>query len=70
MAPLSNTQPSTDWRAQLGAKLLSAEDAVAQIRSGDRITMSISHATPYTLCAALAGRLMESTTSCSTIAPR
>jgi 4-hydroxybutyrate CoA-transferase len=48
-----------DWRSQLGAKLVSPEEAVSHIKSGDRVTMSISHATPFTLCSALAGRLME-----------
>jgi 4-hydroxybutyrate CoA-transferase len=47
------------WRARLGTKLVSAEEAVGRVRSGDRVTMSISQATPFTLCAALAGRLME-----------
>jgi acyl-CoA hydrolase len=50
---------ATDWRALLGAKLVSPEQAVSHIRSGDRVTMSIAQATPYALCAALAGRLME-----------
>src|ERR1700675_1907425 len=48
-----------NWRAQLGAKLVSPDAAVAHIKSGDRITLSIAQATPFTLCAALAGRLME-----------
>jgi 4-hydroxybutyrate CoA-transferase len=48
-----------DWRAQLGAKLVAPDEAVAQIKSGDRITMSIAQGTPFTLCHALAGRLME-----------
>jgi len=48
-----------DWRAQLGAKLVSPDEAVAHIKPGDRITLSISQATPFVLCAALAGRLME-----------
>ena len=47
------------WRAQLGAKLVSPDEAVSHIKSGDRVTMSISQATPFVLCAALAGRLME-----------
>lgn len=50
---------ANDWRARLGSKLVSAEEAVGHIRSGDRVTMSISQATPFTLCAALAGRLMD-----------
>src|SRR6185312_15876566 len=48
-----------DWRAKLGAKLISADQAINHVNSGDRITMSIAQATPFTLCAALAGRLME-----------
>jgi 4-hydroxybutyrate CoA-transferase len=50
---------SDDWRAQLGAKLVLPDEAVAHIKSGDRITMSISQAIPFVLGAALAGRLME-----------
>ncbi len=49
----------SDWRAQLGAKLVAPDEAVAHIKSGDRITMSIAQGTPFTLCHALAGRLME-----------
>ncbi len=59
MATAFTLGDSFDWRAQLGAKLVPAEEAVSHIKSGDRVTMSISHATPFTLCAALAGRLME-----------
>jgi 4-hydroxybutyrate CoA-transferase len=50
---------SFDWRAQLGGKLVSAEEAVSHIRSGDRVTMSIADVTPLTLCSAFAARLME-----------
>jgi 4-hydroxybutyrate CoA-transferase len=50
---------AANWRAQLGSKLVDAETAVGHIKSGDRITLSIAQATPFTLCAALAGRLME-----------
>ena len=50
---------ASNWRAQLGAKLVSPELAVEHIKSGDRITLSIAQVTPFTLCAALAGRLME-----------
>ena len=59
MATAIKSGPVNDWRARLGSKLVSAEEAVGHIRSGDRITMSISQATPFTLCAALAGRLMD-----------
>src|SRR5260370_38369111 len=48
-----------DWRAQLGARLVSADEAVAHIKSGDRVALSIAQATPFELCPALAGRLME-----------
>ncbi|HTJ08490.1 MAG TPA: acetyl-CoA hydrolase/transferase C-terminal domain-containing protein [Candidatus Binataceae bacterium] len=48
-----------DWRAQLGDKLVAPDEAVAYIKSGDRITASIAHVTPFTLFHALAGRLME-----------
>jgi 4-hydroxybutyrate CoA-transferase len=48
-----------DWRAQLGGKLVAPDEAVSHIRSGDRVTLSIGQATPYTLCAGLAGRLMQ-----------
>ncbi len=50
---------AADWREQLGTKLVTPEDAIAHIKSGDRITTSIAHATPFTLCHALAARLME-----------
>ena len=48
-----------NWREQLGSKLVTPETAVGHIKSGDRITLSIAQATPFALCAALAGRLME-----------
>ena len=51
--------PRFDWRAQLGSRLVSADDAVAHIKSGDRVALSIAQATPFELCPALAGRLME-----------
>ncbi len=59
MATAIKTNPIDDWRAQLGAKLVSAEEALSHLKSGDRITMSIAQGTPFTLCAALAARLME-----------
>jgi 4-hydroxybutyrate CoA-transferase len=54
----SDSQPF-DWRAMLAGKLVNAEEAVSHVRSGDRITMSIAQATPFAVCPALAGRLME-----------
>jgi hypothetical protein len=59
MATALKLGDSYDWRAQLGTKLVSPEEAVSHIKSGDRVTMSISHATPFTLCVAVAARLME-----------
>lgn len=59
MASAVKNLPLEDWRKRLGEKLIPADEAVAHVKSGDRITMSIAQATPYTLCAALAGRLME-----------
>ena len=59
MASAVKMNHAPNWRAQLGAKLVTPDAAVAHIKSGDRITLSIAQATPFTLCAALAGRLME-----------
>jgi hypothetical protein len=36
-----------DWRAQLGAKLVAADEAVAHIKSGDRVCLSIAQQTPF-----------------------
>ena len=59
MATAIRNNPAFDWRAQLGGKLVTADEAVSHIKSGDRITTSIAQSTPFTLSAALAGRLME-----------
>jgi 4-hydroxybutyrate CoA-transferase len=59
MATAVRMSAAGDWRAQLGARLVSPEEAVSHIKSGDRVCLSIAQATPFTLCAALAGRLME-----------
>lgn len=48
-----------DWRGQLGGRLVSPEQAVSHIKSGDRVCLSIAQMTPFELCPALAGRLME-----------
>jgi acyl-CoA hydrolase len=56
MATALKLDDSFDWRALLGKKLVSAEEAISHVKSGDRVTMSISHATPFTLCAALAAQ--------------
>lgn len=59
MASAVKMSHAPNWRAQLGSKLVTPDAAIAHIESGDRITLSIAQATPFTLCAALAGRLME-----------
>src|SRR5579884_996717 len=48
-----------DWRASLGSALVSAEDALAQIKAGDRIGVALAQSTPHWLCGALAARLAE-----------
>ena len=58
-ATVIHPKAQNDWRVQLGAKLVTPDEAVSHIKSGDRVTLSISQATPFVLCAALAGRLME-----------
>src|SRR5258708_23273521 len=58
-APSHHRAPGFDWRAQLGSRLVSADDAVAHIKSGDRVALSIAQSTPFELCPALAARLME-----------
>lgn len=59
MATALKTPSTFDWRTQLGSKLVTAEEAMSHVKSGDRVTLSIAQGTPFTLCAALAGRLME-----------
>ncbi len=51
--------PKGDWRSRLGARLVTAEEAVNHIHSGDRVVISIAQSSPLTLCTALAARLME-----------
>lgn len=46
-----------DWRARLGDKLVSPEDAVSLIESGASVAVAPFQATPYGLCEALAARL-------------
>ena len=59
MATALTTGNHADWRAQLGSRLVEADEAVSHIKSGDRVCLSIAQATPFQLCPALAGRLME-----------
>ena len=57
---LNDEGSRADWRSRLGAvKLVSAEEAVGHVRSGDRVVISIAQSSPLTLCTALAARLME-----------
>jgi hypothetical protein len=42
MASAIKTSTAADWRAQLGGKLVMAEEAVGHIKSGDRIALSIA----------------------------
>jgi 4-hydroxybutyrate CoA-transferase len=59
MATASRNYGSYNWRAQLGARLIQANEAAAHIKSGDRVCLSIAQATPFMMCTALAARLME-----------
>ena len=56
---VSQSSNNHDWRAQLGSRLVQADEAVSHIKSGDRVMVSIAQATPLTACTALAARLME-----------
>jgi acyl-CoA hydrolase len=59
MASAATMNRGADWRAMLGDRLVSAEDAAARLKSGDRVCMSIAQATPFMMCAAVSARLME-----------
>jgi len=48
-----------DWRASLGRRRATAEDALSHVNSGDRVGVSLAQSTPYALCGALAARLIE-----------
>ncbi len=39
----------TDWRAQLGSRLVSADEAVSHIKSGDRVCLSSQNLKPDVL---------------------
>ncbi|HEY5639359.1 MAG TPA: acetyl-CoA hydrolase/transferase C-terminal domain-containing protein [Dehalococcoidia bacterium] len=45
-----------DWQAQAGDKLMSPEDAVSVVKSGDRVGVAPFTTTPFTLCDALFAR--------------
>jgi len=59
MATAPRSGHAADWRAQLGTRLVQPDQAAAHVNSGDRVCLSIAQATPYMMCSALAGRLME-----------
>jgi hypothetical protein len=42
-----------DWRKAVGGKLVSPEDAVREVQSGDQVTVAFYNCTPFTLCEAL-----------------
>ena len=48
-----------DWRALLGRRLTTAEEALNHVGSGDHVGIALAQSTPYTLCAALAARLSQ-----------
>jgi 4-hydroxybutyrate CoA-transferase len=48
-----------NWRAALGHRLVTAEEAVSHINSGDRVSISLALQTPHALCGALAARLTD-----------
>ncbi|HEY2106023.1 MAG TPA: acetyl-CoA hydrolase/transferase C-terminal domain-containing protein [Candidatus Binataceae bacterium] len=48
-----------DWRALLGPRLVTAEEAVSHVDSGDRVSVSLALQTPHALCGALAARLSD-----------
>jgi 4-hydroxybutyrate CoA-transferase len=48
-----------DWKAQAGGKLMSPEDAVSIVKSGDNVGVAPFTTTPFTLCEALFARRNE-----------
>ena len=48
-----------DWKAQAGDKLMSPEEAVSVVKSGDRVGIAPFTTTPFTLCDALFARCGE-----------
>jgi 4-hydroxybutyrate CoA-transferase len=59
MATAARLNGHADWRAHYAARMVTAEEAAGHIKSGDRVALSIAQATPFTLCPALAARLMD-----------
>ena len=48
-----------DWRHEVRDKLMSPEEAVRDVRSGDQVVVAFFHLTPFTLCQALYDRRSE-----------
>ena len=48
-----------DWRALLSRRLVTAEEVVSHVNSGDRVSISLALQTPHALCGALAARLTD-----------
>ena len=48
-----------NWRDHCGDKLVSAQEAVGCVRTGDSVQFNWLHATPLSLCEALLGRKEE-----------
>ncbi|MCH7953967.1 MAG: hypothetical protein IIC25_08760 [Chloroflexi bacterium] len=48
-----------DWRARYADKLMTAEEAVADIRSGQSVTVAMFDGMPPSICSALANRAPE-----------
>jgi len=49
----------SDWRSYYDSRTVTADEAVSHVNSGDRVALSIAQSTPFTLCPALAARLMD-----------
>ncbi|HIN06714.1 MAG TPA: hypothetical protein EYM65_10850 [Dehalococcoidia bacterium] len=45
-----------DWRQMVGDKLMSPQDAVKEVKSGDKVSVGFVNVTPFTLCQALYDR--------------
>jgi 4-hydroxybutyrate CoA-transferase len=48
------TDTATDWKALLGEKLVTPDEAVRVVKDGDRVVIGMMHLTPLQLCRALA----------------
>ena len=48
-----------DWRQMVGDKLMSPQDAVKEIKTGDKVSVGFVNVTPFTLCQSLYDRRSE-----------